>query len=119
MVINRVLWSDPNGPNSNIDAACDNLDLTIIWGKAGFGEVEYLPWSAVAENTKEYLTTWNTRDEPTRRTEPAVICYHEYRDAISDHIGDIVGNLRNEGFVLRHFDEAECQPSRTYYDYEY
>lgn len=103
--------------NTNISTACENLGLTIIWGKSGFGEVEGLSWSTVAENTRDYLGTWNTKADPSRRLKPAIICYHEYRNAISDHITNIVDDVRNKGFLLVDFTPEECDPSGTYYDY--
>jgi len=63
-----------------------------------------------------HMSTWNTKDEPSRKAFPNVIVLHDLGPVTSRQVQYLVHALRNQGFVLKHFSPTFLVNSRSYYD---
>jgi peptidoglycan/xylan/chitin deacetylase (PgdA/CDA1 family) len=99
----------------NVIDGADISGFQIIWGKT-FGEANpALFLSFLKSNVKDYLKDWNTKAEPQRKTLPTILIFHDYRDLIYDHIGEIVDELRASGFELVPYDNLKAHSDLDYY----
>ena len=58
----------------------------------------------VLKKTLQILEDWNTKENPQLHPYPAILIFHEFPEVTCDHVGEIIGSLRNQGFVLVNFD---------------
>jgi len=58
----------------------------------------------IKQRAEQILENWNTKENPRQHSYPAVLIFHEFPEAVYNHIGEIISYLQDRGFILVDFD---------------
>lgn len=83
--------------------AAGELGYKIIMGIRPKDSRPFQSVNEIKKTVKDFLERHNTRRSPKLHPEPAILIFHDDRPS-TQHIGEIIGYLQDNGFILVHFD---------------
>ena len=89
--------------NKAVREAAGELGYKIIMGIKSMDSRPSESADDVKRTIRDFLEKHNTRSRPKLHPEPAILVFHDHRP-VTQHIGEIIRYLQDNGFILVHID---------------
>jgi peptidoglycan-N-acetylglucosamine deacetylase len=83
--------------NANVRETARRLGYQVIMGESVGDTIPGITVDTLKQRTQSILAAWN-------KPYPCLLIFHDNRPTTYRHLDEIVGNLRQQGFRLVHFD---------------
>ena len=80
------------------------LGYKICRGEALYDWDSSSTMEKIKQRADQILESWNTKENPRRHPYPAILIFHDFPEAVYNHIGEIISYLQDRGFKLVNFD---------------